>query len=118
MRDSPRGKRLEKAREALHSREDLEQGDEAPFGQHAQERRAVLRLEGRRAHVERPIFAKMHVGILSREDVLVGLVILLIQLRGQDAERRWPIRHCREVRPLEIGITLRLPDGLRNEVIV
>jgi hypothetical protein len=76
------------------------------------------RLKSRCVHVERPIFTKMHVGIGPREDVLVGLMILLIQTCGQSVKGRWPIRHGREVRPLEIGVALRLPGGLRNEVIV
>ena len=42
--DPPRGKRIEKAREAMDGREDLQQGDKAPFGQQAKERRAVLGL--------------------------------------------------------------------------
>ena len=68
--------------------------------------------------MERSIFAKLHVGIRPSEDMLVRLVILLIQPGGQGGQRRWPIRHCGEVRTLEIGVALRLPGGLRNEVII
>ena len=67
--------------------------------------------------MKRTVFAKVHVRIRPSQDVLVGLVVLLIQLA---ARRRasLPVGHGREVRPLQIGLTLGLPGLFGNQVIV
>jgi len=86
MGDPPGDTGLQKGRETIDGRQDLQQRDLPPFGEDPPQRFAVFRLGLRRTDVKGAVFPKVHRWIVSRQHPPIRLLVLLIELYGERCE--------------------------------
>ena len=114
----PGDKGLQKVRETIDGRQDLQQRDLPPFGEDPPQRFAVFRLGLRRTDVKGAVLPKVHVRMVASPNPPIRLLVLLIELEGEGVEGRRPGGHWGQLRTLQRGCTMGVPGLFGNQIVV
>ena len=116
--DVPGRKSLQKPSEPIDRREHFYQGDIPLGGEEVTQWFTLILLGFRGGDVERPVFVEMEVWIRPVQEVLIGLVVLLIKPLGERVQGLLAVGHRLQVRTLQILVSMGLPERLGNQIVI